>query len=65
MYGNRDFTTAKGFSFQYDMRRTGNVMVNAQYSSVFCRRNGFWSEFRFGFGSLRTTQLALHPAFGL
>jgi hypothetical protein len=24
MYGNRDFTTSKGFSFQYDLRRTGN-----------------------------------------
>ncbi|HBJ71875.1 MAG TPA: TonB-dependent receptor, partial [Cryomorphaceae bacterium] len=40
MYGNRDFTTAKGFSFQYDMRRTGNVMVNAQYSLSFADGTG-------------------------
>ena len=40
MYGNRDFTTAKGFSFQYDMRRTGNVMMNAQYSLSFADGTG-------------------------
>ena len=40
MYGNRDFTTVKGFSFQYDMRRTGNVMVNAQYSLSFADGTG-------------------------
>jgi outer membrane receptor protein involved in Fe transport len=40
MYGNRDFTTSKGFSFQYDLRRTGNVMLNAQYSLSFADGTG-------------------------
>ncbi|MDG1220642.1 MAG: TonB-dependent receptor [Schleiferiaceae bacterium] len=40
MYGNRDFTTAKGFSFQYDLRRTGNIMVNANYSLSFADGTG-------------------------
>ncbi|CAI8366814.1 MAG: Uncharacterised protein [Owenweeksia sp. TMED14] len=44
MYGNRDFTTAKGFSFQYDLRRTGNVMVNAQYTLSFADGTGSGAE---------------------
>jgi outer membrane receptor protein involved in Fe transport len=44
MYGNRDFTTSKGFSFQYDLRRTGNVMLNAQYSLSFADGTGSGAE---------------------
>ena len=43
-YGNRDFTTAKGFSFQYDLRRTGNVMINAQYTLSFADGTGSGAE---------------------
>jgi hypothetical protein len=43
-YGNRDFTTAKGFSFQYDLRRTGNVMLNAQYTLSFADGTGSGAE---------------------
>ncbi|MCB0629829.1 MAG: TonB-dependent receptor [Saprospiraceae bacterium] len=31
-YGNIDFGTVKGFSFAYDMRRTGNVSLQANYT---------------------------------
>ena len=44
MYGNRDFTTSKGFSFQYDLRRTGNIMLNAQYSLSFADGTGSGAE---------------------
>ena len=39
-YGNIDFGTVKGFSFQYDMRRTGNVMLNANYTLQFADGTG-------------------------
>lgn len=31
-YGNIDFGTVKGFSFAYDLRRTGNVSMQANYT---------------------------------
>jgi hypothetical protein len=31
-YGNIDFGTVKGFSFAYDLRRTGNVSLQANYT---------------------------------
>jgi len=43
-YGNRDFTTSKGFSFQYDLRRIGNVQMNAQYSLTFADGTGSGAE---------------------
>ncbi len=43
-YGNRDFTTSKGFSFQYDLRRVGNVQMNAQYSLSFADGTGSGAE---------------------
>lgn len=43
-YGNRDFTTAKGFSFQYDLRRTGNITVFANYTLSFADGTGSGSN---------------------
>jgi outer membrane receptor protein involved in Fe transport len=43
-FGNRDFTTSKGFSFQYDLRRVGNVQMNAQYSLTFADGTGSGAE---------------------
>jgi hypothetical protein len=43
-FGNRDFTTSKGFSFQYDLRRVGNVQMNAQYSLSFADGTGSGAE---------------------
>ncbi len=39
-YGNRDFTTAKGFSFQYDLRRTGNILAYANYTLSYADGTG-------------------------
>ncbi|MCB9286658.1 MAG: TonB-dependent receptor [Lewinellaceae bacterium] len=39
-YDNQDFGTVKGFSFQYDMRRTGNVSFNANYTLQFADGTG-------------------------
>lgn len=40
MYGNRDFTTAKGFSFEYTLRRTGLVQLRGNYSLSFADGTG-------------------------
>jgi hypothetical protein len=34
-YGNFDFGTAKGFTLNYDLRRTGNIRVDANYTLQF------------------------------
>lgn len=33
--GNQDFSTVKGFTLQYDLRRTGNFTANASYTLQF------------------------------
>ncbi|MEM1319052.1 MAG: carboxypeptidase regulatory-like domain-containing protein [Bacteroidota bacterium] len=39
-FDNLDFGTVKGFSFQYDLRRTGNVTLNANYTLQFADGTG-------------------------
>ncbi len=39
-YGNRDFGTVKGITFEYDLRRTGNVRINANYTLQFADGTG-------------------------
>lgn len=39
-YGNRDFGTVKGLTVEYDLRRTGNVRINANYTLQFADGTG-------------------------
>jgi outer membrane receptor protein involved in Fe transport len=39
-YDNQDFATVKGFSFTYDLRRTANFTVNANYTLQFADGTG-------------------------
>lgn len=39
-YGNIDFGTVKGLIFSYDLRRTGNVRMNANYTLQFAEGTG-------------------------
>lgn len=39
-YGNRDFGTVKGLTFEYDLRRTGNIRINANYTLQFAEGTG-------------------------
>lgn len=39
-FGNLDFGTVKGFSFQYDLRRTGNLELQANYTLQFADGTG-------------------------
>lgn len=48
-FGNLDFGTVKGFTIAYDLRRTGNVRLNANYTL----------QFADGTGSTTSTALAL------
>lgn len=48
-FGNLDFGTSKGLTIAYDMRRTGNIRLNASYTL----------QFADGTGSTTTTALAL------
>jgi outer membrane receptor for ferrienterochelin and colicin len=48
-YGNLDFGTVKGLTIGYDLRRTGNIRMNASYTL----------QFADGTGSTTTTALAL------
>jgi hypothetical protein len=43
-FGNLDFGTVKGFTMGYDMRRTGNVRINANYSLQFADGTGSSTE---------------------
>jgi len=43
-FGNLDFGTVKGFTMVYDMRRTGNVRINANYSLQFADGTGSSTE---------------------
>ena len=54
-YGNLDFGTVKGFTFQYDLRRTNNVTVNAGYTLQFADGTGSNSNSQRGLNkNLRT-----------
>ncbi len=39
-YGNIDFGTVKGFSVEYDLRRSGGVYINANYTLQFADGSG-------------------------
>jgi hypothetical protein len=39
-YGNRDFGTVKGMTIAYDMRRTGNIRMTANYTLQFADGTG-------------------------
>lgn len=39
-YGNDDFGTAKGLSLEYDLRRTGNIRLTANYTLQFAEGTG-------------------------
>lgn len=39
-YGNRDFGTVKGVTVEYDLRRTGNLRINANYTLQFADGTG-------------------------
>ncbi len=39
-YGNQDFGTVKGFTFSYDLRRTKNLRLNANYTLQFADGSG-------------------------
>lgn len=39
-YGNRDFSTAKGLTVTYDLRRAGNVRMNIAYTLQFAQGTG-------------------------
>ena len=39
-YGNIDFGTVKGFTFGYDLRRTGNISMNVNYTLQFADATG-------------------------
>jgi outer membrane receptor protein involved in Fe transport len=43
-FGNLDFGTVKGFTVGYDMRRTGNIRLNANYSLQFADGTGSTTE---------------------
>ncbi len=56
-YGNIDFGTTKGFSFTYDLRRTGNVSFKAGYTLQFAEGTGSDADSQRGLttrGNLRT-----------
>ena len=48
-FGNIDFGTVKGFSFSYDMRRTGNFQLNATYTLQFADGSGSTANSSSGF----------------
>jgi outer membrane receptor protein involved in Fe transport len=56
-FDNQDFGTVKGFSFTYDLRRTANFTVNANYTLQFADGTGSSSTSQRGLtsrGNLRT-----------
>jgi hypothetical protein len=56
-YDNIDFGTVKGFTFQFDMRRTGNVTIQANYTLQFADGTGSDANSQRGLtsrGNLRT-----------
>ncbi len=56
-YDNQDFGTTKGFNFSYEMRRTKNLLINANYSLAFADGTGSDANSQRGLtnrGNLRT-----------
>lgn len=56
-YDNQDFGTTKGFSFTYDLRRTRNLQLNANYTLQFADGTGTDADSQRGLtnrGNLRT-----------
>lgn len=56
-FDNQDFGTVKGFSFGYDLRRTRNITINANYTLQFADGTGSDSESARGLtnrGNIRT-----------
>lgn len=56
-YDNQDFGTVKGFSFEYELRRTGNATLNANYTLQFADGTGSDANSQRGLtsrGNLRT-----------
>ena len=56
-YGNLDFGTVKGFSFEYEMRRTGNLSLVTNYTLQFADGTGSDANSQTGLtsrGNLRT-----------
>ncbi|MEL6865179.1 MAG: carboxypeptidase regulatory-like domain-containing protein [Bacteroidota bacterium] len=56
-FDNLDFGTVKGFSLQYDLRRTQNIKVNANYTLQFASGTGSEAESQRGLtnrGNIRT-----------
>ncbi len=59
-YDNIDFGTVKGFTFSYDLRRTGNISLRASYTLQFAEGTGSnvnsaLNLIRAGLQNLRTT----------
>ena len=59
-YDNLDFGTVKGFTLQYDLRRTNNVTINASYTLQFADGTGSNANTSQGLGS-RGVQRTLYP----
>ncbi len=59
-YDNLDFATVKGFSVSYDLRRTGNVMLNLAYTLQFADGTGSDANSSRGLSS-RGIQRTLFP----
>ncbi|MEO1625178.1 MAG: TonB-dependent receptor plug domain-containing protein, partial [Bacteroidota bacterium] len=56
-YDNLDFGTVKGFTFQYDLRRTGNIQLQANYTLQFADGTGSDADSQRGIsnrGNIRT-----------
>ncbi len=54
-YDNIDFATIKGFSFTYDLRRTGNILALANYTLQFADGTGSDSQTQLVLGSTGQT----------
>ncbi|MCB0636461.1 MAG: TonB-dependent receptor, partial [Lewinella sp.] len=59
-YDNLDFGTTKGFSFNYDLRRTNNVSITANYTLQFADGTGSNANSSRGLGN-RGIQRTLFP----
>jgi len=62
-YGNIDFGTVKGFSFTYDMRRTGNFQLNATYTLQFADGSGSGANSSSGFNPNTNVRTLLPLSF--
>lgn len=62
-YGNIDFGTVKGFSFGYDMRRTGNFQLNATYTLQFADGSGSGANSSAGFNPNTNVRTLLPLSF--